>query len=193
MRKVVLLVFAVILVMGLAFNAGAVEKSKSDCQRGMQMHGDDCGCSGPDSHFAMFKKLGLDDKQKEAIHAIHLSTKKEMIKKKAEAQLAEIDLREMLSKDTVDLVAAEAAVKKVEGLKSDIKMLHIKAMEEIKSNLNAEQKKQFRSIAADMMMGHKMMRHGMMMGGCECPMHGKHPMHEKGSKKPESPKKPEQK
>lgn len=195
MKKLVLFVLAVFLVLGLAVNSGAAEKAMSDGPHGgMHMRGYDggCGCSGAGSHFAMFKKLGLDDKQKEAVRQIHLSTKKEMIKKRADVQLAKIELQEILSKDPVDLAAAETAVKKVESLKSDIKMLHIKAMVEIKSKLNAEQKKQFTAIMHHMMMKHKMMRHGMM-GRCKCFMHGKHPMHEKGQKKPEGPKKPEQK
>jgi Spy/CpxP family protein refolding chaperone len=188
MKKLVLFALVVLMVMGLAVNSGAVEKAKSDgqCSGMHMMHGDDggCGCSGASSPFAMFKKLGLDDKQKEAVREIRLSTKKEIIKKKADVELAKIELREILTKDSVDLAAAEAAVKKVESLKADIKILLIKSGEEIKSKLNAEQKKQFTEIVHHMMMRHEMMRH-KMMGNCECSMHGKHTMHEKGKKKSE--------
>lgn len=187
MRKLVLTVLAALLVMGFAVNSGAAEKGMTDGQQHgcMHMSGNDggCGCS-KGSPMGMFKKLGLDDKQKEALREIHISTEKEMIKKRAEVQLAKIELREILSKDQVDLAAAESAVKKVESIKSEMKMLHIKAMEEIKSNLNADQKKQFVAMMRHMMMRHKMMRHGMM-GHCGCSMHGKHPMHEKGKMKPD--------
>ena len=81
------------------------------------------------------KALGLDEKQKEAVKAIHFRTKKEMVRNRADVQVAEIELKEILSKDPVDLNAAEAAVKKIEGVKSEMRMLHIKAMEEIKANL----------------------------------------------------------
>jgi Spy/CpxP family protein refolding chaperone len=194
MRKVILVLLTVLFVMGLAFNSGAAEKEKGCAPHGnMYKHEGDCGCGGPHAFVDMFKKLGLDEKQKEAIRAIHLRTKKEIIKKKADIKVAKIELQEILSKDPVDMTAAEAAVKKSEGLKSEMKMMHIKAMEEIKSNLNADQKKEFSSMISHMMMKHEMMSHGMrhgMRGGmgdgkCHCDMHEKGHMHEKGQMKGE--------
>ncbi len=186
MKKLALISLVFLLVMGLAVTCGAADQAKSSGpQSSMHKHhaGDDgCGCAGHDSHMAMLKKLGLDEKQKEAIRAIHLSSKKEMIRKKADLELAKIDLREILSKDSIDLAAAETAVKKAEGLKSEMKMIHIKAIADIKSNLNADQKKQFREMVGHFMMRHEMMEHGKcgmhgmmdreMMGHCKCRMHG---------------------
>ncbi len=194
MRKAILVLFTLLLVMGLAVNSGAAEKEKGGAHHGdMYKHEGGCGCGGPQSFMDMFKKLGLDEKQKEAIHAIHLRTMKEMIKKKADIKVAKIELLEILSKDLVDMTAAETAVKKSEGLKTEMKMMHIKAMEEIKSNLNAEQKKEFTSMMRHMMMKHEMMRHGMRdgmrhgmgEGKCHCDMHGMGHMHEKGQMKGE--------
>src|SRR5208337_4658531 len=108
-------------------------------------HEDGCGCGGPHPFMGMFKKLGLDKKQMEAVHEIHLKTMKAVIQKKADIKVAKIELMEILSKDPVDMTAAETAVKKLEGLKTEMKMMHIKAMEERKSNLNAEQKEEFSS------------------------------------------------
>ena len=88
-----------------------------------------------------------------------------MIRHKADVEVAEIELKEILSKDPVDLNAAEAAVKKIEGIKSEMKMLHIKTMEEIKSGLTPEQKKKFISL-----MGMGGMEHGKGMHK-KCNMH----------------------
>ena len=196
MRKAILILFTLLLVMGLAISSGAAEKEKgSPPHGGMYKHEGGCGCGGPHEFMGMFKKLGLDKKQMEAVREIHLKTMKDTIKKKADIKVAKIELMEILSKDPVDMTAAETAVKKLEGLKTEMKMMHIRAMEEVKSNLNAEQKKEFSSMIGHMMMKREMMRHGMrdgMRGGeCECHMHGMGPMHEKGQMKGE--KKAEQK
>jgi len=206
MRKVILVLLTVLFVVGLAVNSGAAEKAKSSAPHGdMYKHEGGCGCGGPHSIVDMFKKLGLDEKQKEAVKAIHFRTKKEIIRKRADLQVAKIELQEILSKDPVDMTAAETAVKKAEGLKTEMKMMHIKSIEEIKSNLNADQKKEFSSMIRHIMMKREMMRHGMghgmmegmkggmmdgMMGGmgdgkCQCDMHGKGHMQEKGKMKGE--------
>ena len=181
MKKVVLVLLTVLFVMGLAVASGAAEKKEGDGRHGnMYKHGGEgCGCDHSNSPFGMFKKLGLDEKQRAAIREIHLKTKKAMIMKKADIKVARIELQEILSKDPVDMTAAETTVKKIESLKSEIKMMRIKALEDIKSNLNAEQKKEFSSMMRHVMMKREMMRREMMghkikrHGGCGCGMHGK--------------------
>lgn len=173
MRKLFLTGGVFLLAMGLAVNSGAAEGEKGVAPRGgMYKHEGGCGCVG--AHGPMlFKKLGLDEKQKEALRDIRLRTMKETVKKKADLKLAKIELMQILSKDPIDMAAVGAAVKKIEGLKADMKMTRIKEFEEIKSNLNAEQKKQFTSVVVHMMMKRQMMRR------CGCHMHGKH-MHGHG-------------
>ena len=192
MRKAILVLFTLLLVMGLAVTSGAAEKEKGGAPHGgMYKHEGCCGCGGPHSFIGMFKKLGLDKKQMEAIREIHFKTMKAMIQKKADIKVAKLELMEVLSKDPVDMTAAETAVKKSEGLKAEMKIMHIKAMEEIKSNLDAKQKEEFSSMMRHWMMEREMMRHGMRGGECECHMHGMGHMHEKGQMKGE--KKAEQK
>jgi Spy/CpxP family protein refolding chaperone len=172
MKKFVLVLLAVLFVFGLAVNSGAadMEKEKGSGQHGMYRHE---GCYGH-SPMEMFKKLGLDEKQKAAIREIHFKTRKAMIMKKADVKVAKLELQQVLSKDPVDMSAAEAAVKKIESLKAEMKMMHIKAIEEIKSNLNDEQKKEFSSMVRQAMMKREMMGHGMMgHGECGCGMHEK--------------------
>jgi len=169
MKKLLLIGVALLLAMGLAVNSGAAEAEKGAAPHGgMYKHDGGCGCESMHHHMAMFKKLGLDEKQKGALRDIHLKTMKEAVKKKADIKVAKIELVEILSKDTVDMTAAEAAVKKIESLKSDLKLMHIRAAEEVKSHLNPEQKKQFSAMVIHMMMKHEMMGRG------HCGMHGKH-------------------
>ncbi len=145
MKKLVLISVAVLFVIGVAFSADAVMKKNGMGKRGgMAACDGDCDFDG--SPMNRLKALGLDEKQKEAVQSIHFRTKKDMIRLRADEQVAEIELREILSKDPVDLKAAEAAVKKIEGMKSEMKITHIKAKEEIKSNLTPEQRKKFVSM-----------------------------------------------
>ena len=174
MKKLVLISLAVIFVMGLAVSSDAVVKKRGMSMRaaGTAACDGDCGCDG--SPMEKLKALGLDEKQKEAVQAIHFRTKKEMVRNRADVQVAEIELKEVLSKDPVDLKAAEEAVKKIEGVKSEMRMLHIKAMEEIKANLTPEQKKKFIST-----MGMGRMGHGKGMKG-KCNKHCMDSMEEMG-------------
>jgi Spy/CpxP family protein refolding chaperone len=139
MKKLVLISFAVLFVMGLAISSDAAVKKKGMGMRGMAACDADCCLGG--SQMERLKDLGLDEKQMEAVQTIHFRTKKDMIKNRADKQVAEIELKEILAKDSVDLKAAEAAVKKAEGIKSEMKIAHIKAMEEIKSNLIRNRRK----------------------------------------------------
>lgn len=135
MKKLVLLL-AVVLLVGMSVSSYAMGKKDMP---GKGMHGDQMMMD-------KFAALGLDEKQKETITAIHLRMKKDVIRKKADIDVAEVELRELLGKDAVDLKAAEAKVKQIESLRADMKMMHIRTHEEIKSNLTPEQKKKFAAM-----------------------------------------------
>ena len=162
MKRVIFVVLAVLVVMGLALSVDAAARKKAAGKHmGMPGCEGECCCAGP--HMERLKELGLDDKQMEAVKAIHFRTQKEMIRARADEQLARLEVRELLSKDTVDLKAAEAAVKKLEGIRTEMKMTHIRAMEEIKSNLTPEQRKKFISMMGE---GRMMGRGKGMKRGC---------------------------
>ncbi len=196
MRKAFLVLVTAIFVMGFAISSGAAEKGMGGAPHdGMYKHEGGCGCGDGHPFIGMFKRLGLDKKQMEAVREIHLNTMKETIKKKADIKIAKIDLMEILTKDPVDMTAAETAVKKLEGLKTDLKMTLIKSMVEIKSKLNPEQRKEFSSMIRHMMMKREMMRHGMRGGmrGGECGRQQMHGMdHMKGMGQMKGEKKAEQ-
>lgn len=135
MKRLVLLLTVVLLV-GMSVSAYAVNK------KGMPGR----GMLGEQMMSEKFEALGLDEKQKETVKAIHLKTKKEMIRKKADIEVAQVELRELLGKDPVDLQAAEAKVKQIESLRTDMKMTHIRTREEVKKVLTPEQKTKFAAM-----------------------------------------------
>ncbi len=120
--------------------------------------------------------LGLDEKQKEEISAIRVATMKDVVRKRADMQIARLELMELLSKDQVDMQAVEAKVKQIEGLRADIHIALIKSKEEIKSKLTPEQRKKM----MDMMGGHS------MMGDADEEMESPSPAEMKDEAQPES-------
>jgi Spy/CpxP family protein refolding chaperone len=154
MKKLVLFL-AVVLLVGMSVSAYAMNKKG---MAGKGMHGEQMMKE-------KFEALGLDEKQKETVMAIHLKTKKEMVRKKADVEVAQIELKELLGKDPVDLQAAEAKVKQIEALKTDMKMTHIRTREEVKKVLTPEQKKKFAALH------HGCMECGEGAGGMGCGMH----------------------
>jgi Spy/CpxP family protein refolding chaperone len=115
--------------------------------------------------------LGLDDKQKESLKALRSKTEKDMVKKKADMQIAGIELKDLLDKDPVDMKAVEALAKKKGSLKTEMFLAHIKAREEMKALLTPDQRKQLKEIMGP---GHGA-GCGMMGGDAEhkdMPMHG---------------------
>jgi Spy/CpxP family protein refolding chaperone len=92
--------------------------------------------------------LGLDAKQKETVKAIEKKAFRNSIGKKVAIELAELDLMDALDKDTVDLGVVEDALKKLESLKTEMGLIHIKAVEETKAALTREQRNKLREMFA---------------------------------------------
>ncbi len=114
--------------------------------------------------------LGLDDKQKDALKALRSKMMKDMAKRRADMQIAGIELKDLLDKDPVDMKAVEASVRKNEALKTEMFLAHIKAHEEIKSILTPDQRKRLK----EMMEAGRGAGCGMMGGAPErkdMPMH----------------------
>jgi Spy/CpxP family protein refolding chaperone len=84
--------------------------------------------------------LNLDEKQKEAMKGIENSVTKELIRKKADEHIAEVELRELLDKDNVDLKAVEIKLKQIATIKTETQLLIIKTMEKMKEKLTPKQR-----------------------------------------------------
>jgi Spy/CpxP family protein refolding chaperone len=106
----------------------------------------------------MMLKLGLDQKQKEAVHEMIDKTAKELIKKRSDLLISKIDLEDILQRDPIDISAAETKMRQMEAMKTDMFLTHLKALEEIKSMLTPEQRDKLKG----MMEMHMMPGKGMM-------------------------------
>jgi len=182
--------FGFIVIAALALNAdaqmrgcmdgsgGGMPRGKMECMehQGMDMmHGmggmQGCGMMMDDDHPMMkhMKDLGLDEKQKEAFRALRSKTMKDMIKKRADKQIAGVELGDLLGKDVVDMKAVEASVKKSESLRTEMFLAHIRAHEEMKSILTPEQRKRLKEMMAGRGAGCAQM--GGDAGPKDMPMH----------------------
>ncbi len=105
------------------------------------------GMMGKDHHlWRMLAGLGLDEKQRDAIREIRTRFAKEDVRKRADIDVARIELRDILGKDQVDMAAAEGAVKKMSSLQGDLRLSHIKEIQEVKAKLTPEQRKKLREM-----------------------------------------------
>ncbi len=127
------------------------------------------------------QNLGLSAKQKEEIEGIRMATMKDVIRKRADMQIARLELRDLLSRDHVDMKAVETKVKHIEGMRADIHIALIKAKEEVKSKLTPEQRQKMRD-----MMGRCLMKGGAMTGDAGEEMEMQPPMEKQDEARPES-------
>jgi Spy/CpxP family protein refolding chaperone len=156
MKKLMIVSFAAVLLVAWSGYTNAMMCNKGAAMSGMhRMPGR--------MMMNKLESLGLDDKQKEEVKAIFFRTMKEGIRKKADMGVAGIELRELMQKEPADFKAVEAKVRQIETLRGDILILRLKAHEEIRSKLTAEQRKKFDSLMAAPMPG-MMSRMGIMGG-----------------------------
>jgi len=131
-----------------------------------------CGCGmdgqmmSTEHHMSKyFMGLNLDEQQKALIGEIKSRKMKETIRKMADMRIVQIELKDLLSQDPVDMKAVEAKVKQLEIIKTEMHLSHIKAMEDIRTKLTPEQRKKFREmIEAGPMMGGRGMMHDQERG-----------------------------
>ncbi len=158
MKKLMAVVAAVMLLLASVGYSDAMMHDK--CMDG--------GMGMTDMHpmLERLKALGLDEKQTSEVKAVHFRVMKEMIRKRADMQVATMELREILGMTPVDMKAAEAKVRQIETLRGDMQIMHIQAREEVKGKLNPEQRKKFETMMP-------MIMHEGMMGRCGDCMKGK--------------------
>lgn len=94
-----------------------------------------------------FQILNLDEKQKEALREIENYITKELIRKGADEQIAEIELRELLEENTVvDLDAVKTKLEQIAAIKTETQFIVIKSMEKMKAKLTSEQREMLKKI-----------------------------------------------
>lgn len=105
----------------------------------------------------MKDQLGLSLQQEQALRDLRAAFEKEAIQRGAEVRVAEVELREALAQDQVDLGRAETLVRKIAGLRAELRLARLRALEKGKAVLTPAQLAKFREA------GHQMTR-GRMGG-----------------------------
>ncbi|MGD1074612.1 MAG: Spy/CpxP family protein refolding chaperone [Thermodesulfovibrionales bacterium] len=126
---------------------GKMEKGSHEkgmpTMRGMHRHGMEM--RGAEHRlWRHLRGLGLDEQQKAAIRDIVSRLVKDSIKKRADIQIARIELHDILGKDPVDMKAVEAKLQQIAATQTDLRLSHIKAREEIKAKMTPEQRAKFK-------------------------------------------------
>ena len=91
-------------------------------------------------------KLELTDEQVTALKSIESSLKKKAIRQKADLQVAEIELGEILNEAGVKISSVESKLKQIEALRTEIRLGQIKAQLNVRDILSDEQRKEWKSV-----------------------------------------------
>jgi len=89
---------------------------------------------------AMMDKLELTKEQRDSIESILTSLRKDMIKKNADLALANIELQELIKKDTPDMNLIKDQLQKIANINVDVQYTQIKTRIDVKNILTDEQK-----------------------------------------------------
>ena len=111
------------------------------CQGRMgQMSSEHMGKKG--HHFLLMNadELGLADEQLEKLHKIKSGFEKEYILDRAKLKVAQIELEELLEKDSIDMNMVEKKVNEITGLKGKIMLEGVKNKVEARKILTEEQR-----------------------------------------------------
>jgi len=114
---------------------------------------------GPGFYGKYADGLGLSDQQVNDLKAIWSKYKKGVILKKADIQIAKIELGEILGQDTIDFSKAKAKITQIGSLKQDIRLDHLSSIEKAQKVLTTEQLAKFKTLKKKG--GKGMMKSGM--------------------------------
>ena len=87
----------------------------------------------------MRKALALSDEQVERLRAGQRPFQKETILTLASLKVAELDLADLLAADKADFGKVEAKLKEIEGMRTKVRLAHVKAALAVKGILSVEQ------------------------------------------------------
>jgi periplasmic protein CpxP/Spy len=94
------------------------------------------------------KELGLSAQQVSSLQQLGLDARRASIKRRADAQLAKLDLFSLLRTEPVDMGKVEAKVRELERLKADGAIARIRTNEAAKAQLSAEQREKLKTLRA---------------------------------------------
>ncbi|MFQ5900867.1 MAG: Spy/CpxP family protein refolding chaperone [Thermodesulfobacteriota bacterium] len=102
--------------------------------------------AGYESFLKMKDKLGLSGEQVARLKALKSETKKQTIRIKADLEILQIELYDLLHQDEVDVKAVDAKVEERGELKTEMYKVSIHAKLEAQNILTPEQLKEYRKI-----------------------------------------------
>ena len=100
-------------------------------------------------------KMGLSDDQVMKMKPVHSDMQKKKARFKADHKIAEIELKEIMEVKDFDLEKANAAIKKIAGIKTSHHLEMVKAMKEMRTVLTDEQFKKMKKMMPMKMGGKK--------------------------------------
>ncbi|MFQ5751546.1 MAG: Spy/CpxP family protein refolding chaperone [bacterium] len=112
------------------------------------------------------KDLGLNESQIEQLQKIKTATQKAVIQKEADLKIANLELDEIMKDSNAKRSALEARAKKVEDLRSDIRLTQFKAQLDARAVLTPEQLKKTKSMKMHGSSGMMQMDSQGKDGGC---------------------------
>lgn len=92
------------------------------------------------------EELQLTPEQIQRLEALRSDFRKEAVKRSADLEVAELDLKELLREDPVDMAKVESQVKRIEALHGEQRLRRIKTIEEGKALLVPEQRKKLDAL-----------------------------------------------
>lgn len=95
------------------------------------------------------REMGLTPAQVQELERIRTAFQRDSIKLEADRRVAEIDLESLLASDPVDVQAAEAKIREVERLRSDLRVARLRAIERGKAQLTPEQRSKLSALLGD--------------------------------------------
>jgi Spy/CpxP family protein refolding chaperone len=95
------------------------------------------------------QELGLSTQQVDALRKIGMDARRAAIRRGADRKLATLDLLALRMGDTVDMGKVEATVREIEKLRGDGQIARIRANEQAKAQLTAEQRDKLRVLMGE--------------------------------------------
>jgi len=104
------------------------------------------------------QELGLSEEQVEALRKRHSDALKQIIQIKSQMRMAEIDVKDAVMREEIDMATAEAKIQEIGKLKADKVLAIVHAMHDMRQIVTPEQREKIK----EMVMG--WMRKGGMAG-----------------------------
>ena len=92
------------------------------------------------------KELGLSPQQVSSLQQMGMDAARAGIKRRADAQLARLDLMSLLRAEPVDMAKAEAKIRDIEKLKADGAIARIRTNEAAKAQLTPDQREKLKTL-----------------------------------------------